>query len=120
MIYLNFIIDLIITNTTPIKTYCISYNIDKNTIIDIIITGLIIDLYSKKILFNTIILILIYYLSELLKKNKYKNIIIYLLYFFITYFIYSYNTQYLIITFIKSSIFQLVYINIYKHIINWW
>lgn len=120
MIIINFLIDYIIMLLFPINTYFIIHEIDKNNIYNIIITSMILDILYHQLLSNLILLLSIYYIVKKLKiKNKYyilKNILIFIIFFNITYFLNGYNITKYLSLFIISTIFQIIYICIYKRI----
>lgn len=114
MIYLNFIFDYLVSIFLPFKTYFTINNLDQNNLPSVIIIALIMDLLYQKPLLNLIIILILYFLLKLLKiKQKYhlvKNIILYLIYFNITNFIYNINITTYLSLFIPSLILQLLYI----------
>ncbi len=114
MIYLNFIFDYLVSIFLPFKTYFTINNLDQNNLPSVIIIALIMDLLYQKPLLNLIIILILYFLLKLLKiKQKYhfvKNIILYLIYFNITNFIFNINITTYLSLFIPSLILQLLYI----------
>ena len=120
MIIINFLIDYIIMLLFPINTYFIIHEIDKDNIYNIIITSMILDILYYQLLNNLILLLSIYYLVKKIKiKNKnnlLKNILIFIIFFNITYFLNGYNITKYLSLFITSTIFQIIYMCIYKRI----
>ncbi len=84
MIIVYFIIDFIISLLLPINTYFIVIDIDKNKLSNVIIVGILLDIFSGKVLVNLIIFGGIYLILRKLNiKRKYrlvKNIILYSLF----------------------------------------
>ena len=83
---MNLLLDYIVCNLCNFNSYFILIELDKRKFIDVVICGLITDLLFGKILFNTLILIIIFLIFKYLKiKNKYlfiKNILIIFVYVF--------------------------------------
>lgn len=121
MIYLGFILDYILSFFNPIKTYFIINNLDKNDLFSVIVCGIILDFLYHKILLNLIILVILYLIFKKIKfKKKYnviKNILLYGLYFNITFYLGGYNNYY-IRYFIGSLILQIGYILYSKWLLN--
>lgn len=122
MIYIGFVFDYFLNLMTPLSTYLVIYNIEKNKLIDILFIGSILDFIYQKYLYNLIILLMLYYLSKNIKINKkynfYKNIFIFIIYFHLTYFLFGFNIQKYLITLIISFITYLIYIFIIKIIFH--
>ena len=118
MIYIGFVLDYFLNLMTPLSTYYVIYDIDKNKLVDVVFIGFILDFIYQKYLLNLIILLVLYCLSKNIKINKkyniYKNIIIFIIYFHLTYFILSFNIQKYLITFLISSFSYILYIFIIK------
>lgn len=91
MIYVNLFIDYIVCNICVFNSYFVLIELDKRKFIDVIICGLVMDLMYGKLLFNTIIIVGVYWLFRWLDvKKRYvilKNILIYGLYVFIRYLV---------------------------------
>lgn len=122
MIYIGFVLDYLLNLMTPLNTYFVIYNIEKNKLIEVIFIGCILDFIYQKYLYNLIILLILYYLSKKIKINKkyniYKNIIIFLIYFHLTYFIFGYNIEKYLISLLISLTTYLLYIFIIKLIFH--
>ena len=113
MIYLGFILDYTLLFFCPIKTFFVINDIDKNDLLSVTFTGLILDFLYHKILLNLIILLVIYFIFKQIKfKKKYlinKNILLYGLYFNIMFGLGGYSFNYLL-SFIGGLILQIIYI----------
>jgi len=113
MIYLNFIIDYVITFISPYNTYFITNNLSKNKLLDVIIISLIIDSIYYHIPLNTLILPILYFISKKFNINKkyniLKNIIIFIIYFNISFFIIDFNINNYITYFIMGFITEIIY-----------
>lgn len=122
MIYIGFVLDYLLNLMTPLSTYFIVYNIEKNKLIDIIFIGSILDFIYQKYICNLVILIVLYYISKNIKINKkynvYKNIISFIIYFHLTYFLFGFNLQKYFITLLISFITYIIYIFIIKIIFH--
>lgn len=110
MIIKYFIIDYLIMLVSPINSYFLLYKLDKNKLLDIIIVGIIMDIIYNKLLISLIVLIMLYSVFKILKiNNKYmvlKNIILFILFYFIC----NFNNQFNIFYFIVSFILQILFI----------
>lgn len=118
MIYLGLVLDYFINLISPLNSYFIIYNIDKNKFVDVVIVGLILDFIYNKFLFNLIILILLYFLAKIIKvKRKYlifKNLALFLVYFNLSYFIFNFYIYNYFITFIGGILTYFIYIFLVK------
>ena len=80
MIYVSLLIDYIVCNICNINSYFILIELDKRNIVDVIICGLIMDLFFVKLFYFTILILFIYGIFKLINfKKKYvilKNILI--------------------------------------------
>ena len=113
MIYLNFILDYVITLITPYNTYFITNNLSKNKLIDVIIISLIIDSIYFHIPLNTVILPILYLISKKININKkyniIKNILIFIIYFNMSFFIIDFNINNYLLYFLIGFITELIY-----------
>jgi len=118
MIYLNFLIDYIISILTPYNSYLIVTNIKQNKYSDIIIISLIIDLIFYHLPYNTIILTTIYLLSKKININSRYNLIIniisFIIYYNVSFFIFNYD----ITSYQTTFIIGLITISLYTLITN--
>lgn len=114
MIYIGFVFDYFLLFFCPIKTYFIIKDIERNSFFSIIVVGLILDLLYHTIGLNLIILLVIYFLLKIIKiKKKYyyiKEIILYLIYFNLLFFINGFNLNYYIYYLVGGFILQIIYI----------
>ena len=118
MIYLQLLIDYVIYTISPLNSYLVINDLDKNSILDVIITGLIIDTIFIKLPIITLILVILYFIIKKLHiKNKYntlKNIILYLLFFNILYILSFNKLNYYILSFITGLIIEILFLTLKK------
>lgn len=113
MIYYNFIVDYLISFFTPFNSYLIINRIEKNKFIDVVIVSLLIDLMFKKPPLNLLILSAIYILSKKIHISKkyliIKELICYMVYFNISFFIYTFDLYSYFGYFMIGLVFNLSY-----------
>ena len=118
MIYIGFVLDYFLNLMTPLNTYFVIYNIEKNKPIDIMFIGFILDFIYQKYCFNLIILLILYFLSKKIKIKKryniYKNIFLLFIYFNITYFLFGFILNKYFLNLIIAFISYIIYIFIIK------
>lgn len=85
MIYLGFVFDFLICAFLPFNSYLVVSDIEDNSIFEVILVGILLDTLFGHFLFNTIILLVLYFITKMIKvKNKYivfKNIIVFTIYY---------------------------------------
>lgn len=110
MIIKYFIIDYLIMLVSPFNTYFMLYQLDKNKLVDVIIVGLIIGVIYNKILLSIIVLVILYSLFKIIKINKkymvFKNIMLFILFYYIC----NFNNQVDLLLFSISFILQILFI----------
>lgn len=118
MIILNFIIDYLIILISPFKTFFVIYDIDNNKVFNVLIVGFILDFLYKTWFWNIIILLIIYLVTRSLQiKKKYyylKNIILFLIYFNIVFFLGKSILSSYIFVFLEGLISYIFYIFVMK------
>ena len=118
MIYYNFIIDYIFSLVTPVNSYLITSRLDKNKMIDIVIVSLLIDLLYRKPPLNLLILGMLFLVSRRIKVNKkysfVKDIILFVIYFNVSFFIISFDISKYWVCFGIGLVFNVVYSLIVK------
>ncbi len=121
MIYIGFVLDFLIVSFLPINTYFVIAELDKNNVLRVILIGLILDLIFKAPFFNVLIFLSIYIVLKILKISKkyifFKNIVVYLIYFNLTYFLFGHSINYLTSFFI-SMILQIIYLKLSDVLLN--
>ena len=117
MIFFSCFFDVLIMQTLPINSYFIVANLDENKFLSVILIGLLLDIMYHKPLINVIILVTLYLLLKFFsiskKHNLTKNIIVYLLYYNSTFFLFGHSTNYFL-NLIIGLILQIFYIKISK------
>ena len=109
MIYSGFIIDYLLMIISPFNSYFIIYDIDSNKLIDVIAVCILYYLLFRSFIF-VFILLLIYLLSKYIKMNKYfKNIILFIIFYNIMYFINGFDLYGYMFSFIISFITYTIY-----------
>lgn len=118
MIIINFILDYIVMLLLPFNTYFIIFNIDKSNRYSVFVVGLLLDIMYHKLFFNLIILMLFYYVVKKLNISKryyyLKNIVLFLIYFNITFFMNGFDISRYLYLFLFGISTYLIYIGIYK------
>ncbi len=117
MIFLSFFFDFLINQTLPLNSYFIVAELDKNKFLSVVLTGLFLDYIFHKPFIHLTILILLYLSLKCFSNSKkhtiIKNIIIYLVYFHLTYFLFGHSTNYCLNISI-GLILQIFYLKIAK------
>ena len=111
MIIIGFILDYLIMLLFPFNSCFILYNIEKNKLFSVLLVGVLVDLMYLKFFFTIVLLGVYFVLKKLKIKEKYmfyKNILLYVLFFNITYFMG--NSGGYIWLFLFGLFFYLVYI----------
>lgn len=118
MIYLGFIFDYLIMLLLPFQSYFVVAKLEKNRLGDIFIVGILLDVMYHKLFINLIILLVFYFIFKSIKCLKghslLKNILIYLLYFNLLYWLYPSNGNDYFILIIIGLGLQLIYLKLYK------
>lgn len=117
MIYLGFFFDYLIMMFLPINSYFVINDIDKNSFLSVIFIGILLDIMYFKLFINVFILVIFYIVLKIVNvKKKYnliKNIVLYILYFNVMYFMFGNNGNYLLMI-SMGFILQLIYIKLAK------
>lgn len=120
MIYLGFIFDYFINTFLPINSYLVINNIDNNNIFSILVIGIILDTLFGHIVWNLLILLILYIISKKIKtKKKYllaKNIIIYSIYFIIMN--YPFYNNIIIIDYTISLVIEIIFFYLSNMLLN--
>lgn len=118
MIILNFILDYIVMLLLPFNTYFICFDIDKSNRFSVFVVGLLLDIMYHKLFINLFMLLVIYSLVKRLNVSKkyfyLKNIVLFLIYFNVTFFMNGFDISRYLILFIFGIVTYLIYIVIYK------
>lgn len=91
MILFNTFLDIIM----PFNTYFVIYNLDRNSLFDVIVAGIILDIIYKKIIWNVLILVVLYLILKMLKIRRLKrneiNLFVYIIYFNVCLILFNFN-----------------------------
>lgn len=121
MIYLGFFLDFLVSEFLPFNTYFVIANLDKNRFLSVVFVGLILDFMYRGMFINLIILLTLYIFLKLFKIPKrfniLKNLMLYVIYFNLTYFMFGYSINYFF-SFIVGLILQLFYLLIANELLN--
>ena len=121
MIVIGFIVDYIIMMLFPFNSYFIVYNLDKNRLFNIIMIGILVDLLYDKLFFSIFLILLYLFVRRLMVKDRYsfvKNIILYVIFYNVSFFVFGFNLMNCIYFFIYGLLMYIVYILLLRCINN--
>ena len=101
----------------PFNSYALVYDLDKNKLFDVIAVGILFSVTYGKILFFFFILGLYFVLRRMKVKNKYsfiKNVLLYFIFFNVSFFVYGFRFSRYIFLFIMGVIIFLIYVFLNK------
>ena len=111
---MGFVLDFLLNLMTPVNTFFVVHDIDRNKIIDVVIIGAVLDFIYCKILYNVLVLLFIYILAKKIKINKkyliIKRLVLFFIYFNISYFIYDFYIYSYICTLLGGLVSYIVYL----------
>lgn len=113
MIILGFILDYLIMMMLPISSFFVIADIDKNNFLNVLLVGILLDIMFHKILFNVVILVSVYLILKFMSKVRYKNIILYVVYFNIMFWLFGHSLN-ILYSFIIGGILQFIYLKLSK------
>lgn len=121
MIIVNFLIDYLILIFLPFNTYFIVNEIDKNSLFNVVLIGILLDVMYHKLFINLLLLVLIYLVVKKLsiKKKFYyiKNIVLYFVFFVIVCLV-NKNFNDFIINVLLGRFLQFIYMFLYKKLLK--
>lgn len=113
MIILGFVLDYLIMMMLPISSFFVIADIDKNNFLSVLLVGILLDLMFHKLLFNVIILVSIYLILKFMNRLRYKNIILYVVYFNISFWLFGHSLN-ILYGFIIGGVLQFIYLKLSK------
>lgn len=113
MIILGFILDYLIVMMLPFSSFFVIADIDKNNFLNVLLVGILLDLMFHKILINVIILVSFYLFLKLVNIEKFKNVILYILYFNIMFWLFGHSLN-ILYSFVIGGILQFIYLKLSK------
>ena len=117
MIIVGFIVDYIVMLLFPFNSYFILYELDYNKLFNVVIIGLLVDLLYGKFLFTILLVVIYFVLKKLRFKKKYwfiKNMLVFLIFFNISFFSYGYNLSMYLCLFIMGIVLHICYMLLIK------
>lgn len=118
MIYLGFVFDYLISLLLPIPTYFLIAHFDKNRFFSVFVVGILLDYLYHKILLCLGTLLFFYGILKCLRiKKKYafwENMIVFFLFFHITYFSFGCTLQTYARDLLMATFLQIIYLKVSK------
>lgn len=113
MIILGFILDYLIIMMLPFSSFFVIADIDKNNFLNVLLVGILLDLMFHKILINVVILVSIYLILKFMNNVRYKNVILYVVYFNIMFWLFGHSLN-ILYSFIIGGVLQFIYLKLSK------
>lgn len=118
MIYLGFIFDYVLSLFLPCTSYFLVASLDKNRFLSILVVGVLLDYLYHQFFFFLFLLVSLYFLVRIFHvKKKYaffKNVVLFFLFFHITYFFFGYTMQTYVRDLFVGFFLQLFYLKLSK------
>lgn len=121
MIYFGFILDFFVNFFLPIHTYFVVGDLDKNRLLPVVFVGILLDFMYHQLFINLVLLLILYIVLKMLKlRNRFgfvKNLLLYTVYFHITYFLFGYSSKYFL-AFCNGALLQFLYLRIARKLLK--
>lgn len=111
MIVINFILDYLFMFLSPFKSYFIIFDIDYNKFVNVLLVGLLICYIYNNFSILIVLILLFFIFKKISISNRLiKNILLFIIFFNVTYFINGYNIYYYFYNFIIGFVSYIIYV----------